>query len=1181
MDFVHLHVHSQYSLLHSTIRIRELATRVAEMGMKAVALTDRMNLFGAIQFHKGCIQCTVPKRDAAGRPIEDADGHKVEIPHPIRDILGAEVVLEGSRGSPPGHLVLLCRNREGYANLRRLISDAWLHRESSGGAEPMLERQQLAQHSRGLVALSGCLGGEIPQALLRGEHEHALAAAGWFREVFGPDSFFLEVQSNELAEQYLANRALVALSEETGIPLVATSNAHYLDRSDAMAQAVLAAIEMRRTLSPARLQELPVDSFHLASPEEMARRFEDLPEALTNTVRIAEMVEENVMDLPSEKEMVYHFPLFVPPDGQAVPAYFGDVARQGLERRLEEIRKEGRSVDEALYRERLEYEVEMITRMGFDAYYLVVQDFIRWAREHDVPVGPGRGSGAGSLVAWVMGITQLDPMRYDLLFERFLNPERVNPPDFDVDFGEIGRESVIDYVTEKYGRDQVGQIITFNAMKARAAVRDVCRVLGLSFQQGDALAKLIPEQIDMTLKKAWEAEPRIQDLVTKDPVYRIVWDVATRLEGLARQPGKHAAGVVIADRPIGNYVPLYVTDDGSRVTQFNMKDIEAVGLIKFDFLGLTALTVMDQAVRMIRERGHPEFNLEQIPLDDPATFQLISSGTTAGVFQLETAGISRLVRRLRPDRLEDIIATIAIYRPGPLGSGMLEEFIAVKHGEKPPEYLVPELEPILRDTYGTMLYQEQIMLIARNLAGFTLGGADLLRRAMGKKDLALAKQQEEPFLKGAQARGIDPKKAKVLFEKMLMFAKYGFNKSHSAAYAYVSYRMAYLKAHFPTEFLCAVLTSEQGDQPKTMRFIHEAHQMGVPVLPPDVRHSDESFTVEDVPKEEGSTPAIRFGLGGIKGIGSAAVEAILEARRKEPFRSLGDFLTRVDGRKVNKRVLEALIRSGALDSFGYTRRSLEEGLDVVLSRVSRLRSDQVQGQGNLFDLSGSSTGADVSPPPLPEWPENERLAREKEAIGCYTTGHPLTRYHHLLQSRDLTLIGDLDESVAGESVNLACLMVEKKDRVSRNTGNRYVTATLEDQSGQIECMISGRAVAQMDAILNLREPFLVSGTYSVDPDEGRGRILANRIVPLEQAQRTAVRGVRIAIDLREFSSVRVDGLRDLLRRHPGQVPLSFDIRLEGLGRVLWEAGSAWSVSFSSDFVEELEALLGPSSFEVV
>lgn len=1181
MDFVHLHVHSQYSLLDSTIRIPDLAERVAAQGMKAVALTDHMNLFGAVQFHKACTKNKLPVHGPDGNPVLDDKGNPVRKDAPVKDIIGAEVLLEGIQGGAPVHLVLLCRNRDGYGNLRKLISEAWLRRETDLDGEIFLERGRLAAHARGLVALSGCLGGEIPQCILRGEDRSALAAAGWYREVFGPDSFYLEVQSNDLAEQHAVNRALVALSEETGIPLVATSNAHYLDRKDAMAQAVLTAIEMRRNLSPERLRELPVDSFHLASPEEMARRFEDLPEALANTVRIAGMIEPNVMDLKSEKEMVYHFPLFVPPEGRTVPDHFREVARQGLRKRLEEIRQEGRTVEEATYWQRLEYETDMIIRMGFDTYYLVVQDFIQWAREHDVPVGPGRGSGAGSLAAWVMGITQLDPLRYDLLFERFLNPERVNPPDFDVDFCEIGRERVIEYVTGKYGRDQVGQIITFNAMKARAAVRDVCRVLGLSFQQGDALAKLIPEQLDMTLAKAWDAEPRIRELVEGDPIYRTVWDVAMRLEGLARQPGKHAAGVVIADRPIEDRVPIYVTDDRSRVTQFHMKDIEAVGLIKFDFLGLTALTVMDQAVRMIRDRGHPDFDLEKIPLDDPETFQVISSGATAGIFQLETAGITRVVRRLRPDRLEDIIAIIALYRPGPLGSGMLEQFIAVKHGEKQPEYLVPELEPILRDTYGTMLYQEQIMLIARNLAGFTLGGADLLRRAMGKKDQSLLKQQEEPFLKGARERGIDPEKARTLFEKMIKFAEYGFNKSHSAAYAYVAYRMAYLKAHFPTEFLCAVLTSEQGDQGKTMRFVHEAHRMGVRVLPPDVRHSEARFSVEDVREGDATVPAIRFGLGGIKGVGNAAVEAIVEARQKEPFRSLGDFLSRVDGRKVNKRVLEALVRAGALDAFGHTRRSLEEGLDFLLSRVSRLRTEQSQGQASLFDMPSGSTVPDVSPPPLPEWPESERLAREKETIGCYTSGHPLTRYHHLLQSRELTLIGDLDESVAGENVNLACLMVERKDRVSRNTGNRFVIATLEDQSGQIECLVSGRTVAELDGIPDLREPVLITGTYSVDRDEGRGKILANRVVPLEQAQRMAVHGVRIAVDLKEVVPDWIRNVRELVRRHPGPVPLSFDVRLEGLGRILWEAGPAWTVSFSPDFARELETAVGKDSYELL
>jgi DNA polymerase-3 subunit alpha len=846
--------------------------------------------------------------------------------------------------------------------------------------------------------------------------------------------------------------------------------------------------------------------------------------------------------------------------------------------RLAEARRLGREPDQKAYQDRAERELDVIIRLGFDAYYLVVRDFIAWARQHDIPVGPGRGSGAGSLVAFAVGITDIDPMLYDLLFERFLNAERISPPDFDIDFCMESRDQVIQYVTERYGRERVCQIITFNAMKAKAVIRDGSRVLGLTFQEGDAIAKLIPEAVDMTLAKAWSMEPRLQELINGSRTYKTLWDVALRLEGLARQPGKHAAGVVIADRPIEEYAPLFVTDDGSVVTQFNMKDLDYVGLIKFDFLGLTALTVTSNAVKTIRARGNPSFRIEDVPLDDRATFDLICTGATAGVFQLETRGITELVRRLRPDRIEDIIAIIALFRPGPLGSGMDKEFIAVKHGEKTASYPIPELQPILQDTYGTILYQEQVILITSRLAGFSLGQSDILRRAMGKKDLPALQEQREPFLAGCAARGIDVDKASDLFKNMEYFAEYGFNKSHSAAYAYVTYRMAYLKAHYSTEFLCAVLTAEKGDQAKVMRFIHEARLMGVPVLPPDVNSSTSDFTVEDTDDGSGSRKAaIRFGLTAVKGIGTSAVEAIQEARDLESFSSVTDFLSRVDTRKVNKRVIEALARCGAMDGFGHTRAAIVEGLDILLSNAVRRREERDSGQGRLFDALPVSKAVDVGPPHVPEWPDRQRLAYEREAIGYYISGHPLDRFAGRLERFELTPIGDMASLNEGESIRIAGIVLDRNDKVGKASGNRFAYLTIEDATGQVECFVGGRTLPQLDALTDLEDPVLIAGNVHMEGEDQHVRLTVNSIERLEAARKSMAKAVVVRVDMAMVRDTTIDSLREVARRFKGSCPLELRLRLPDVGELTLRAGMQWQVNPCDEIILEIERLLGPGT----
>jgi DNA polymerase-3 subunit alpha len=1146
MSFVHLHVHSHLSLLDSTVRIPDLVKAATDAGMPAIALTDHVNLFGAVQFMKACKKAS------------------------IKPIFGAELVLRDPDLERPAHLIVLARTREGFANLRTLVSRSYT--EGLVERTATITRDALAAHANGLTALSGCLGGEVPQALLRGDDEGARIAADWYSEVFGTGHFYLELQANRLVEQETTNSRLVELSRETGIPLVATNNVHYLSREDAKAHAVLVAIDLRRNLSREQIDRLPLNGFHMASAEEMTETFADVPEALANTLVIADSVEGITLET-SEK---LHFPNFAPPGGVSTEDYLATLSREGLARRLSEARALGREPDEHGYVARLDHELQVILQLNYDAYYLIVWDFINWARDREIPVGPGRGSGAGSLVAYALGITDVDPLRYDLLFERFLNPERVSPPDFDIDFCVERRDQVFQYVTEKYGRERVGQIITFGSLKAKAVVKDVARVMGLSFQQGDQITKLIPVELDMTLDKAWDKEPRLRELIESEPDLQMLWEISRRLEGLNRQAGKHAAGVVIADRPIRDYAPLFVTDDGSVVTQFNMKDLDPVGLIKFDFLGLMALTVTENAVRSIRARLDPAFRIEDIPLDDAKVFRLVSAGATAGVFQLETAGITKLVKRVKPDCIEDIIAVIALFRPGPLGSGMVEEFIAVKHGLKSPEYAIPELEPILRDTYGTILYQEQIMRITQNLGGFSLGRADNLRRAMGKKDKDELEAQREPFLAGAAQRNIDPEAALQLFDKMTFFAEYGFNKSHSAAYAYVTYRMAYLKAHFPTDFLCAVLTAEKGDQIKVMRFIKEAGDLGIPVNPPDVNRSEADFTVQDDTTDDGTRKAaIRFGLTAVKGIGASAVDSILLARQEGHFTSVTDFLARIDTRKVNKRAIEALIKCGALDGFGHTRASLSTHLDQLIDSANSRRNDMENGQMGLFDAVPGAKVADVSGPPhVPEWPFRQLLALEKEAIGYYVSGHPLDSYQDQIARSDVTNIADLSALDDGEPVSIAGIVIARSEKLTKANQSRIVFVTLEDKTGQVECFVGSRTYTQWEPVSAIDDPLFFQGTVAFEGDERKVKITVNRIERLELARRLSVRALVLRLDLNSVGEAAVERVRQIAAANRGPCPLELRLILPGAGEMDVRAGGNWGVMPADSVIEEFERLLG-------
>ncbi|HZA13786.1 MAG TPA: DNA polymerase III subunit alpha, partial [Myxococcaceae bacterium] len=936
------------------IRMKDLVSTVKAKGMSSVAVTDHGNMFATVDFYKKA-------KDAGVKPI-----------------IGMEAYVAGSKGREDrteriaNHLILLAKNDEGYANLRYLSSRGYL---DGFYYHPRIDKELLRRHSRGLFALTACLGGEVTSACFRGDLDHARRAALEYQSIFEPGHFFLEIQSNGLPEQERANQNLKQLSRDLDLPLVATADAHYVKREDARAHELLMCIASKKTLADNKRMRHSTDRLYVTGPEELLSWFSDVPEAVHNTQRIAEACN---VELALGKSML---PSFKVPHGHTADSYLAELARRGLESRFREFDELRLRYDRDVYRGRLEMEVAVIQKMGFSGYFLIVQDFINWAKGHQIPVGPGRGSGAGSLVAYALRITDLDPLPYHLLFERFLNPERVSMPDFDIDFCQDRRDEVIRYVSEKYGHDNVGQIITFGQLKAKSVLRDVCRVFGLPFAEGDRIAKLVPDVLNITLKQAIygdaekgiAGEARLKEMMEKPSVLgsaegmgeitsKDVLEIALALEGLNRQAGVHAAGVVIADRPLWEFVPIYSPGDGVLVTQFAKDEVEAAGLVKFDFLGLKTLTVIQHALDLVN-RGRPaaqNLQAHQIPLGDPETYQLISRGDTAGVFQMESSGFTEMVVKLKPSCFEDIIAAGALYRPGPLDSGMVDVFINRKHGREKVSYPHPALEPVLRDTYGVIVYQEQVMQISQILGGYTLGRADLLRRAMGKKKADVMAKEREGFLAGCLRNGVDPRIANEIFDLMEKFAEYGFNKSHSAAYGLITVHTAWLKTHHPVEFMAALLTSEKDNTDKVVAYIAEAREAGHEVLPPDVNVSELAFGAVD--------GKIRFGLGAIKGVGESAIEAILEARSSGRFADLFDFCERVDPRRVNRKVVEALVKAGAFDFTGRPRRQLFETIEKAMERGASTQRDMAVGQSSLFGLlggggaggSGTSAGAELA-----------------------------------------------------------------------------------------------------------------------------------------------------------------------------------------------------------------------------
>jgi DNA polymerase-3 subunit alpha len=1057
-EFVHLHNHTEYSLLDGAARIKDLLHQAQAFGMPALAITDHGTMFGTIDFYKAC--------------------HKAG----IKPIIGCEVYVaprtihDRSRGIDDklAHLVLLAENKRGYRNLLRLVS---LSFTEGFYYKPRVDRETLARYGDGLIALSGCLAGEIPGAILAGDHARARQIAGEYRDLFG-DRFYLELQDHGLPGQVEVNRGLVEIGRELNLPLVATNDVHYVRREQAEIQDILLCIQTGKTVNDAGRLRFEGDQFYFKSGAEMARLFGEVPGALENTGVIAARC---ALELDFES---VHLPEYRVPPNYDADRYLQELCYRGVERRYRRV--------EPHVRERLDYELKIIAEMGYSSYFLIVWDFIRFARERGIQVGPGRGSAAGSLVAYALDITNIDPLAYGLLFERFLNPERVSLPDIDIDLCFERRGEVINYVFEKYGRECVAQIGTFGTMAARAAIRDVGRALGMPYAKVDRVAKLIPLEAGMTIEKAL-ATPELGEVYRRDENVRQLVDKARALEGMPRHVSIHAAGVVIAKDELTTYVPLYRTSDGVVATQFAKEAIEELGLLKMDLLGLRTLTVIGDTVELIRRHRGVQLDIDAIPLDDPATYELLGRGDTVGVFQLESSGMRSILRELRPEMFEDVIALVALYRPGPLGSGMVEDFIRRKHGDTEVRYLHPKLKPILRDTYGVILYQEQVMRIASDLAGFSLGEADLLRRAMGKKKPEIIAGLRQQFLDGAVANGVDEQTASQIFDLMAYFAGYGFNKSHSAAYALIAYQTAYLKANYLIEYMTALLTSVKDNAEKVGAYVEECRQLGLEVLPPDVNESSRDFTVVDGQR-------LRFGLAGVRNVGISAVNTIIEAReRGGPFRDLLDLCTRLDGRVINKRVLESLIRAGALASLG-SRRQLLAVLDEAIHLGIRLQKEKESGQVSFF-ADWDEAAAGIAPeifrlPEVPEFARHEVLAMEKEMLGLYVSGHPLQEYRERLRAVTTACAAEIPNLAPGQQVILGGLVVGVRTITTRK-GDPMCFLTLEDLTARIEVVVFPRVYARFRHLLSPDTVILVNGTVNNNNGEGN-KVIGDYLSDIKQ-----------------------------------------------------------------------------------
>ncbi len=1141
MDFIHLHNHTDYSVLDGAITVDKLIKKAVELKMPAIAVTDHGNMYGAVDFYM--------KAQKAGiTPIVGQEFYMAP---------GSRFNKEFTRDSDVEksyHLILLAKNNKGYKNLMKLSSIGFI---DGFYYKPRIDFEVLEKHSEGIICSSACIAGEIPRAILKGKPAEARQLAGKMYEIFGKDHFYLEMQDHGLKEQKIVNKELIKMSKELNIPLIATNDAHYLNKEDSYSHEVLLCIQTGRTMNDTKRMRFSSNEFYIKSAEEMFSLFSDVPDALYNTYKIYEM-----MDLEIELGNPI-LPNFEVPEGYNLDTYLKHLVYEGAKKLYSSPLS-----DEVV--KRIEYELGVITSMQFSGYFLIVWDFIEHAREVHIPVGPGRGSAAGSIVSYCLNITALDPLKYDLLFERFLNPDRNEMPDMDIDFCANRREDVIDYVKEKYGNDHVSQIITYNKMKAKAVVKDVARALDIPFARANEISKFIEED---TLSKALNTSKELKEVYNSEVYGKELIDISLTLEGLVRSAGKHAAGVVISRGPLTDYVPLYKDQkEGSISSQYEKGALEEAGLVKMDFLGLKNLTIIDSCIKLIKKHNNVDIDIEKLPLDDQKTFALLQRADTKGVFQLESGGMQNIIRRLGPTTFEDIIAIVALYRPGPLGSGMVDDFIKRKRNPELVKYQHESLEPILKDTLGVVVYQEQVMLISQIIAGFTLPEADKLRKAMGKKKIDIINELEEKFLDGAENKKIDRELAENLYNMIKKFGEYGFNKSHSAAYALVTYQTAYLKAHYPIAYMTALLSAAPDKQDDVIQYINDCKAANIKVLPPTINNSTLNFSIEK--------KNIRFGLGAIKGVGSKAIESIVKARTKiGAFTSLYEFLEHIDLLVVNKGVLESLAKAGAFDCIHKNRAELFNSVELIIDTAKKLQADKASGQGNLFMGASNESGAEekisVDLNKTKDWHDNERLAYEKEVLGLYVSGHPLAKHEEDIKRFSSLSIASLNESHGNDDISLIGIVSNLQIRRAQKSGHRYAFGLFEDMEGTIDIMFFSRTLNKYEDLIMTSEPLMITGSLEMDGNIPK-KLLANEVKPLRDVRRESISAVHIKLDPIGVDENILVNLKGVVEHHKGSCPIYFHVN-EKEGEKIIKAHASFNIKPSEQLVKDLSQLIGSNA----
>lgn len=1163
-QFVHLHLHTDYSLLDGAIKVGPLAKRIAELKMPAVAITDHGNLYGSLSFYN--------KMKAEG--VKPIIGIEAYIARGSRLEKGESNLSPGDKAT--NHIVLLAKNLAGYHNLVKLSSYAYTE---GFWRKPRIDKELLAKHSEGIIGLSACISGVPPYLLLRDKFDEAAKQALEFQDILGKGNYYLEIQEHGLDAQNRIRKPMVELSKKTGVPIVATNDSHYLMPDDVKAHEMLLCIGRGKSYDP-KFLTYGAPNFYVRTAEEMWQVFGEEPDLLHRTLEIADKCD---LTFPKTIDQVPAYPV---PDGFTIESYFEKVAWDGFEERMREV-WQALQVTNSLkhpiekYKDRLAHEITTIKRMGFPGYFLIVWDFIRYSKKQGIPVGPGRGSAAGSLVAYCMKITDVDPIQYDLLFERFLNPERVTMPDIDVDFCVRGRGQVIDYVSDLYGRQNVCQIITFGTMASKAVIKDVGRAMGtdvISYAEVEKVAKMIPPPVrgrNVSIEAAIEQNPDLKKAIQSDERIAELIDTARKLEGNARHSSVHAAGVVISPKPLHELIPVCTGQNDELVTQFVMSDLEKTGMLKMDFLALTTLTIIEDCLRTIEKETGARPNLAEISLEDKPTLKLFADGLLNAVFQFESSGMVEICRKLKPESLEDLSALNALYRPGPLDGGMVDDYIERRHGRRKVTYIVPQMKEILENTYGILVYQEQIMQLAQKLAGYSLGEADLMRRAMGKKKKEEMALHEEKFVKGAIERGIAESKAKTIFTLMAQFADYGFNRSHSFAYAYLAYQTAYLKAHYPTHFYAAVLSNEISNSEKLSRYITEMKTFGISLLPPDVNSSNEGFTPVG--------NAIRFGLAAIKGLGSSAVQLIISARQEGgPFKSLFDFAERVDPRAVNKRVLESLVKSGAFEFFSSHRAAMLAVLDKAIESGMKAQRDKLSGQTDLFaSLLGGDSGASpqIELPNVKAWSQKELLANEKESLGFYASGHPLEEYSDSIKTMAKADSGNIAEFQPGEILSMGGVIVETSIKTTKK-GDRFALFRLEDQFGSVKIVCWPEQFNKYKALIQNDEAVLVKGKLESN-DETDASIIAQEIIQLESAKAKAARVMVIKLNEASAGQQNLQRLNDLIGSNAGNAQLFLDLATSNGLVVRLRPNQFFRVSASAALISEIENIDNTWKVELV